>query len=127
APPPAGLVVDTVDGVEWLSYGDQPGPALEWTADTLAVIGDVMGDEEYQLGSVWDSGLAGDTAGHVLVLDRQPIRVLEYDRDGRHLATYGRAGGGPGELRFPGALDVGPGDTIWVTDVVNRRLTGYPR
>lgn len=126
-PPSAEVVVDTVEGVIRLTHGEAPGPALGWTVDTVAVIGEVMGEEEYQFGRLSEDAVAGDGAGHVLVLDRQLVRVLEYGPDGRHVATYGRQGNGPGELSFPGSLDLGPGDTLWVTDMVNRRLTGYPR
>ncbi len=52
-------------------------------------------------------------------------RVLEYDPDGGHVATYGREGEGPGELKRPLGVAIGPGDTVWVNDPVNRRVTGY--
>lgn len=123
----ARAVVDTVAGVERIRYDAAPGPSLDWTVDTLVVLGDAMADDPYQFQPPGDAGLAGDPAGHVLVVDRQGTRVLEYGPEGRHVATHGRRGGGPGELSFPIDLDVGPGDTIWVNDLGNRRLTGYPR
>lgn len=127
ASPSAEVVVDTVEGVERWTYGASPAAELAWTADTVALIGDALGEEEYQFGSLAATGVRGDARGHVLALDRQGARILEYGPDGRHVATYGRKGGGPGELQFPGELEIGPGDTIWVTDFMNRRLTGYPR
>lgn len=120
------VLVDTVQGAERLSYG-AAGPTLEWTVDTVAVIGEAMGEDEYQFGSLPSEGVTGGLDGHVLALDRQAGRVLEYGPDGRHVATYGRKGSGPGELTFPGGMDLGPGDTLWVTDLMNRRLTGFPR
>lgn len=126
-PATAELVVDTVEGAERLSYGAEGGAALEWTVDTVAVIGEAMGEDEYQFASLTPELVSGGPDGHVFALDRQGGRVLEYGPDGRHVATYGRKGNGPGELTFPGALDLGPGDTLWVTDLMNRRLTGFPR
>ncbi len=120
-------VTDTVDGVPRLTYAGTGGPTLHWSMDTLAVIGDIMGtDEHYMLGRVSATGLAGDDAGDVYVLDSDAFHVLSYDSAGAYLATYGRQGNGPGELGQPAAVGVGPGDTVWVQGMTTRRLTGFP-
>ncbi|HEX7119311.1 MAG TPA: hypothetical protein VF212_11010 [Longimicrobiales bacterium] len=119
--------VDTVAGVERWTYPGRGGPALDWRADTVAVIGGVeVEDEAYQFDQVIREGLAADSAGRLYVLDRAGRRILVYDADGRHVATFGRGGGGPGELGMPLALAIGPGDSVWVTDIGNRRYTVYP-
>jgi hypothetical protein len=120
------VVVDTVGGVERLRYGAEGGVPLEWSVDTLFVLGDAFAEEEYQFNEVQPSGLAADGNGGMLVLDGQGKRVLRYGPDGRHTATYGREGGGPGEFGQPMGLALGPGDTVWVSDFSNTRLTGYP-
>src|SRR5690606_40304578 len=95
-------VVDTVDGVERWLYPGSGGPALAWRADTLAVIGGALVEEdEYNFGNVLPTGLASDAAGNLYVLDRQAKRVLKYDPRGRHLAAYGRPGGGAGAPARP--------------------------
>ncbi|MGK7311597.1 MAG: hypothetical protein ACN0LA_05105 [Candidatus Longimicrobiales bacterium M2_2A_002] len=127
AAPAMSAAVDTVGGVERVAYPADPGPALDWPIDTVAVIGDAFAEDEYQFDQVSAGGLAADEAGSLYVLDRQGNRVLKYGRDGRHLATLGREGGGPGELSQPIALAVGPGDTVWVSDFSNGRITGYPQ
>ena len=126
APRHARVRVDTVDGVETLTYGEGPAEALGWEADTVAVLGDAFAEDAYQFNEVSSERLAGDGAGTLYVLDPQGGRVLRYDADGRHLATTGRSGEGPGELGQPLGLAVGPGDTAWVSDFSNSRLTGYP-
>lgn len=123
---PATAVVDTVDGVERLSYPQTTGEVLGWSADTVVVLGDAFAEEEYQFNQIDRNGLAGTGDGGLLVLDRQGKRVLRYGPDGGHLATYGREGSGPGELNQPLGMVVGPGDTVWVSDISNSRLTGYP-
>lgn len=120
------VAVDTVGGVERLRYAADGDRALGWSADTLFVLGDAFAEEEYQFNEVMPSGLGSDGHGGLLVLDGQGKRVLRYGPNGRHTATYGREGGGPGELGQPMGLDAGPGDTIWVSDFSNTRLTGYP-
>lgn len=123
----ATAVVDTIAGVErWLYPGDG-GAKLAWTVDTVARIGGALvEDDAYQFNGVTRTGVAADRAGHLYVLDAMGKRVLKYDSEGRHLATFGRAGGGPGELGMPVGLGIGPGDSIWVTDFGNRRYTIYP-
>lgn len=119
--------IDTVAGVEQLTYPETPGPQLLWSVDTVLVLGEAMAEPEYQFGMPEAAQLAGDGRGHIYIADSEGARVLEYDPDGRHVATYGREGEGPGELKRPLGVSIGPGDTVWVNDPVNRRVTGYPR
>lgn len=121
------VLVDTAEGVERLTWAEQTGSPLGWGVDTLLAIGDAMGAEEYTFGSISATSLAGSPDGHVFVLDRQGGRLLEYGPDGAHVATYGRKGGGPGEFSFPLSVALGPGDTLWTTDLMSRRITGFPR
>jgi len=118
---------DTVDGVPRLLYPGSGGPALAWRLDTLAVIGDVMGDDpDYQFDEVTRGGLAGDAAGNVWLLDGAGHRVIGYAADGTYLNSFGRQGSGPGEINMGGGITVGRGDTIWVSEVMSGRLTGFP-
>ncbi|HEX7049906.1 MAG TPA: hypothetical protein VF188_06800 [Longimicrobiales bacterium] len=125
--PLARAAVDTVAGIERWLYPGAGGPALEWSIDTVAVIGGAMAtDDAYQFDQIDRNGLAVDAAGRLYVLDRAGVRVLVYDSLGRHGATYGREGGGPGELGMPLSLAVAD-DSIWVADFGNHRYTIYPR
>ena len=119
--------VDSVGGVERILYPGHGGAALRWKADTVAVIGGALVEEDaYHFDRVVTDGLASDGAGRLYVLDAAGRRVLVYDAEGRHVATHGRPGGGPGELAAPSALAIGPGDSIWVADVGNRRYNIFP-
>lgn len=126
AAPRTTAAVDTVEGVERWSYAAEPAAALDWSVDTVAVLGDAFAEDEYQFGEVTWERLAADREGNLFLLDRQGSRVLGYGADGRHLVTLGRKGEGPGELSQPLGLALGPGDTAWVSDFANRRLTGFP-
>ncbi len=86
-PAAAAATVDTVDGTERFLYAAEPARALPWALDTVTVIGDAFAEEPYQFNEVSASGLASNGAGHLLLLDRQGKRVLDYDRAGAHLAT----------------------------------------
>lgn len=124
---PSVAVVDTVAGVERYSYPADPAGELGWTLDTVAVLGDAFAEDAYQFDQVNPGSLASDDAGNLYVLDRQGKRVLKYGPDGQHRATFGREGEGPGELNQPMGLAVGPGDTLWVSDFSNARVTGLPQ
>jgi len=124
--------VDTVGGVERLTYGDERAAELQWRFDTTTVIGGFgVDDPDYQFGGLTPNSLAGDADGNLYVLDADGIRVLGYGPDGSLLASWGREGGGPGELGGgfgggPRAMAMGPGDTLWVDDRSNQRLTLIP-
>ncbi len=118
---------DTVDGVPRLLYPGSGGPALAWRLDTLAVIGDIMGDDpDYQFDQVPRGGIAGDTNGNVWLLDGAGNRLIGYSPDGTYLNSFGRQGSGPGEINMAGGITAGRGDTIWVAEAMSGRLTGFP-
>jgi hypothetical protein len=125
----AGLeaAVDTVDGVPRYTYPAEGGAMLPWSRDTMALIGEAFSDEDvYQFDRVPNGGVAGDSDGNLYILDVAGSRVLSFDTEGRHRATYGRQGEGPGELAQPFGLGIGVGDTVWVLDPLNSRFTGFP-
>ena len=118
---------DTVDGVPRLLYPGSGGPLLSWSVDTLSVIGEVLGDDaDYQFDQVTQNDVAGDAAGNVWLLDNAGHRVVGYSSDGTFVASHGRQGSGPGEINQAFGLTAGPGDTLWVTEMIAGRLTGFP-
>jgi hypothetical protein len=120
--------VDTVDGVRRLSYPAEGAARLAWRLDTVAVIGGFGADsEEYQFDQVGPGSLAGDESGGLYVIDQTGKRVLGYDPAGKFTGSWGREGSGPGELMMPTGLGVGRGDTLWVLDGSNQRVTLLPR
>lgn len=104
----------------------------EWRLVPVATVGGADASDDRELfDQVPAHGLVGRSNGHVLLLDVRGKRVLEYDASGKHVRTIGRAGEGPGELQFPTGLAVGPGDSLWVTDVLRYNVfpstNGAPR
>lgn len=126
------VVTDTVDGVERLTYGAERAAPLGWSLDTATVIGGFgVDDPDYQFGGLATDGLAADAEGNLYVLDSDGIRVLGYAPDGSFLGSWGREGGGPGELGGgfgggPRTMAMGPGDTLWIGDRGNQRFTLLP-
>ena len=92
--------------------------AARWTLEPVAVIGGSSVDDlAYAFDNVTDAGVIGSGDGRLLVLDVAGSRVLEYDERGRWVASAGGPGDGPGEFRFPGAIALGPADSLWVFSV----------
>ncbi|MEJ2215391.1 MAG: hypothetical protein P8099_02135 [Gemmatimonadota bacterium] len=122
-----GATTDTFRGAQRLHYPAARAPALDWSVDSIGSIGNAFGDEQYQFGNITPVGLAGDSAGDLYVLDTQAKHVQKYGPDGRYLASFGRQGGGPGELEQPISLALGPGDSLWIADFSNNRFTILPQ
>jgi hypothetical protein len=117
-----GTVVDSagVVTVENPTDGLWPESAV-WTIREELRIGAFSGDPAYQFGRVGSIAVGSD--GQLVVVDRQAPSIRVFDAEGTFQHEIGQLGSGPGELQ-PGVADawVGPGDTLLVADVRNRRI-----
>lgn len=85
-----------------------------WTVVEDLRIGSIEATGPEGFGSI--AGIGQIPQGGVVVLDRQYHELRAFDRDGRHLWTAGRQGGGPGEFQDPIGLIVEPDGRIRVAD-----------
>lgn len=77
--------------------------------------------------SIWFSSLSGlrvarDGQGNYIAAPVQGDGIIAvFGPDGRHLSSYGRIGGGPGEFAtdIPLLIEVGEGDVVYAIDPVN--------
>ena len=114
----AGVQVVTNEG------GGLWGPGEAWTVEEELRIGQADGEPEYQFGLIAGIDVASD--GRIFVLDQQASEVRVFGPDGAFLERMGQAGSGPGELgQGAGPVFVGPGDTVYVPDVGQQRVTRY--
>jgi hypothetical protein len=67
--------------------------------------------------------LAVDAAGNIYTLDPKDIRIRVFDPQGKLLRAFGRNGQGPGEFQGPGYIVITPKGKLFVSDVLNQRLT----
>jgi len=120
-----GTVTDSA-GVAIVSNTDRGTwtPQTQWTLEEELKIGATEGDPDYQFGQI--GFIAVDSRNRIFVLDAQAQHVKIFSADGAYETTVGGPGAGPGELA-PGAvfLLVGPGDTLIVPDLRNRRVNRY--
>lgn len=91
----------------------------------LATIGETSATP-FLLGEI--SGIALDDSGRVYIADFQDPRVVVFDGRGRHLATIGRKGQGPGEFTAPTGPTIGPDGALYVRNMEQvARFTRDPR
>ena len=94
-------------------------------ARVLATIGETS-PTPFLLGEV--SGIAIDDSGRVYIADFQEPRVVVFSSRGRHLATIGRKGQGPGEFTAPTGPVIGTDGTLYVRNMEQVvRFTRDPR
>lgn len=74
----------------------EPGRRIE--PEPFLRIGEADAEGPYQFGRLVDAALLSD--GHIAVADLQAGEVRIFDDEGRHVATLGRKGGGPGEFEL---------------------------
>jgi hypothetical protein len=84
-------------------------------ARVVAEIGEASARTPFLLGEV--SGLAFDASGRLYVADFQEPRIVVFDPTGRHLATIGRKGEGPGEFTAPTGPVFGPDGALYVRNM----------
>lgn len=86
-------------------------------------IGNVDGEGPDVFGRIGD--VEADDAGRIYVLESQANELRVFEADGRHQATSGRTGGGPGEFARPLKLDWGPDGDLWIVDPGNNRMSVF--
>jgi hypothetical protein len=87
-------------------------------------IGVVDGEPAYAFGRI--VGVRSLEGGEIVVLDAQARELRVFDSQGRYMRTLGRRGQGPGEFsnNLTGIAGVA-GDTVWVWDSGNLRVTTF--
>jgi len=101
-------------GAEWSRAAGQEIPRRE-----VVEIAPAMNDaDEAVLGRPVAFAAGGD---RLYIADALDCAIKVFSRDGRFISSFGRKGGGPGELSFPSGVAV-DGDAIIVADKLNLRI-----
>lgn len=64
-------------------------------------------------------------SGVLWMLDYKDQHIRRYDTNGKPLATVGRKGSGPGEMRDANGLVIARDGSVWLNDPANARLTVF--
>lgn len=119
------IAVDTLPDGRLHVVNTPPASGVEptWRIEEELRIGQVEAEGPATFGQV--KGVAVLSDGRIAVLDAQAQELRLFDVNGAHLASYGGQGGGPGEMQDATGLMLGPGDSLWVPDVGNGRMSVY--
>jgi len=109
------LVSYDLSGIEVPTYRSLGSHDLE--------IGALDGPPEYTLSAVVDLALMHD--GTIVLSDRSVQAARLYGRDGGYLRTVGQAGEGPGEFAQAPLVAGSGGDTVFLFDPRNVRVTTF--
>lgn len=85
--------------------------------------GEPSGPESFYQLYPWQVSVA--PTGVIGVLNQEAYEASTFSSDGVLLATYGREGGGPGELRYPSSIAVRPNGDVLVYDYQKQALVGF--
>lgn len=113
------VAIDTVGGVEYVrAFGVPPVLDVE-TGVRIGAVGDAGEPGPDEFGMI--RSVVADADGAIYVADVQANEIRVFGRDGGHLRTIGRSGGGPGEFSALYAL-AWIGDTLAAFDPSNARI-----
>ncbi len=94
--------IQSVDGVPHVRNADTPADGVRTVHLEEVWRRGGEDDDEVLFGVIFQ--VQADPEGNVYLLDAQLSHVEVFDPDGEHVATLGREGDGPGEVRRPGDM-----------------------
>lgn len=100
---------------------DEPSPASASLEYRLG--GEPSGPESFY--RLYPRQVGVGAAGVIAVLNQQAFQASTFSADGALMGTYGREGGGPGELRRPSSIAVRPNGDVLVYDYEKEALVGF--
>jgi hypothetical protein len=99
--------------------GSSQSTPRRFVAEEDLRIGSLDADRPYVFGGI--AGIATDKQGRMFVAESQEAEIRVFDRQGKHLFSFGRRGAGPGEFVRPCCLAFAPDGRLWVRDRGNTR------
>lgn len=124
-PPTWTIATDTLPNGALHVVNTPPESGIEptWVIEEELRIGSLDEEGPSSFGQV--KGLAVTEDGRIAVLDAQARELRVFGSDGRHLATFGRKGAGPGEFEEAFGLMLSPEGQLWVPDHRNARMSVF--
>lgn len=116
--------IEEVDGVTIVKNPIEPMYGEDvFVLEEELTIGEADGPKEYMFSSL--RYLTVDDRGYIYALDYKEKHVKVYDDNGKYLATMGKEGQGPGDIRGPHGVCITPQNEVMVPDSWNNRLTFF--
>lgn len=103
----------------------QPGMPKRLALIEDLCIGDETEDENYMFSVI--RSVQVDDDEDIFVLNWKPKCIKVFDREGRHIRTFGKVGQGPGEIQDPLRMYLAGGNDITILDWANHRFSYYSK
>ena len=87
------------------------------------IIGKSNGDENYIFSDL--RSIQVDNEGNIFALDSKECKIKVFDKDGKHLRSFGKKGPGPGEWQVPSRMHLTPDGKLSILDTGNNRIAFY--
>lgn len=100
-----------------------PGTPREIQLRQDLCIGDEEGVEDFIFSQI--RSVQVDEEENIYVLDSKEVCVKVFDKNGKHIRTFGKMGQGPGEIQLPMRMYLVSGKEIMIYDSGNSRLSFY--
>ena len=102
-----------------------PGAPRSLTLQEDLCIGAASGDEDYMFAEL--RSVQVDEDEDIIVLDWRYNVVKVFDKDGKHIRTFGKHGQGPGEIQGPSRMYLKGGKDIGILDDANSRFSYFSK
>jgi len=120
------IKIETENGIQVVYNPRKPAPppgspkSLILTED-LCIAEDEVGDFIFSVIRT----IEVDDEGNIYVADSKEVCVKVFDKNGKHIRTFGKKGQGPGEIQFFSRVHMFAGKEVMIYDRGNNRLSFY--
>jgi hypothetical protein len=66
-----------------------------------------------------------DDEENIYILEWKEIKIKVFDKNGKHIRTFGTRGQGPGEMTMPVRMEMTPGNNLVIQDLTGAKLIFY--
>jgi hypothetical protein len=123
------IKIENKDGVTIVHNPKKPakvtGAPNSLTLEEDLCIGVESGDEDYMFAQL--RSVQVDEEEDIIVLDWKYNVVKVFDKNGKHIRTFGKHGQGPGEIQGPSRMYLKGGKDIGILDSANNRFSYFSK
>jgi hypothetical protein len=118
---------ETGEGVVVVCNPEKPVPPAGHSSRLVLkqdlVIGNQTENEECMFSDLRSVKI--DDEENIYVLEWKEIKIKVFDKNGKHIRTFGTRGQGPGEMTMPVRMEMAPGNNLVIQDLTGAKLIFY--
>ena len=102
-----------------------PGEPTALSLEEDLRLGTSEGEEKYMFANL--RSVQVDNDENIYVLDAEYLKVRVYDKNGKHIRSFGEQGQGPGEFGWPSRMIITTDEKLAILDSRNSRFSYYSK